>query len=97
MTMKADGHSFEVYADADFSGGYQKGHTDDPNTVKSCSAYHILYNGCLIYRISKLQTEVALSTTEAEYVCFCELEKHVDGFKVPSPITKCKAFKDNSG
>ena len=49
MTMKASGNSFEVFADADFSGGYQKGHTDDPNTAKSRSAYHIMYNGCLIY------------------------------------------------
>ena len=72
MTMKANGNSFEVFADADFSGGYQKGHTDDPNTAKSRSAYHIMYNGCLIYWSSKLQTEVALSTTEAEYICLSQ-------------------------
>ena len=43
--MKTTRNSFEVYADADFSGGYQEGHTYDPNTTKSRSAYHIMYNG----------------------------------------------------
>ena len=102
---------FEVYADADFSGGYMKGHTDDPNTAKSRSAYYILYKGCLIYFSSKLQTEIALSTTEAEYIClsqamrttkvlmrfFKELEKHVKGFKASTPNVKCTAFEDNNG
>ena len=111
MTMKTNGKSFEVFADADFSGGYQKGHTDDPNTAKSRLAYHIMYNGCLIYWSSKLQTEVALSTTEAEYIClsqslrttislmrlFRELEKKIPGFKTPKPLVRCTAFEDNSG
>ena len=111
MTMKTNGKSYEVFADADFSGGYQKGHTDDPNTAKSRSAYHIMYNGCLIYWSSKLQTEVALSTTEAEYIClsqslrttislmrlFRELEKKIPGFKTPKPLVRCTAFEDNSG
>ena len=111
MTMKANGNSFEVYADADFSGGYQKGHTDDPNTAKSRSAYHIMYNGCLIYWSSKLQTETALSTTEAEYIClsqslrttiylmrlFRELEKRIPHFKAPAPLVRCTAFEDNTG
>ena len=101
----------EVYADADFSGGYVKGHTNDPNTAKSRSAYYILYKGCIIYFTSKLQTEIALSTTEAEYIClsqamrttkvlmrfFRELEKHVAGFKASKPNVKCKAFEDNNG
>ena len=111
MTMKANGHSFEVFADADFSGGYQKGHTDDPNTAKSRSAYHIMYNGCLIYWSSKLQTEIALSTTEAEYIClsqslrttitlmrlFKELEKRIPNFDALPPLVRCTAFEDNSG
>ena len=64
------GKGFEVYADAHFSGGYHKGHTNDPNTAKSRSSYYILYKGCIIYFTSKLQSEIALSTTEADtYVC----------------------------
>ena len=46
MYMHPNGNSFEVYVDADFAGGYNKGHTDDPDTAKSRAAYHIMYNGC---------------------------------------------------
>ena len=97
--------------DEDFSGGYHKGHTNDPNTAKSRSSYYILYEGCLIYFTSKLQSEIALSTTEAEYIClsqamrttkvlmrfFRELEKHVKEFQSSKPNFKCKAFEDNNG
>ena len=102
---------FEVYADADFCGGYHKGHTHDPATAKSRSSYYILYKGCLVYWNSKLQTEIALSTTEAEYIClsqsmrttkvlmrFCkELAKRIDGFEAEKPTIKCTAFEDNNG
>ena len=105
------GKGFEVYADADFSGGYHKGHTNDPSTAKSRSSYYILYEGCLIYFTSKLQSEIALSTTEAEYIClsqamrttkvlmrfFKELEKHIKEFESSKPNFKCKAFEDNNG
>jgi hypothetical protein len=61
--------SFEVYADADFAGDWYKltAHKD-PSTAKSCSGYVILYAGCPIIWSSKLQTQIALSTTEAEYI-----------------------------
>ena len=67
-----EGKGFEVYADADFSGGYHKGHTNDPKTAKSRSSYYILYEGCIIYFTSKLQSKIALSTTEAEYICLSQ-------------------------
>ena len=105
------GKGFEVYADADFSGGYQRGHTEDVNTAKSRSSYYIMYEGCLIYFTSKLQTEIALSTTEAEYIClsqamrttkilmrfFRELEKRIKGFRASKPNFRCTAFEDNNG
>ena len=70
-----------------------------------------MYQGCLLYWSSKLQTEVALGTTEAEYIClsqsmrtticimclFKELEKKVDGFTADTPLVKCTAFEDNAG
>jgi hypothetical protein len=60
---------------------------------------------------SKLQTEVALSSTEAEYVSLSEslrdaipmmqLVKEIQdrGFKVPTstPVIHCQLFEDNSG
>jgi hypothetical protein len=111
LHLDPDDSGFMVYADADFSGGYDKQNPDDPSTEKSRSAYQIMYNGCLIYSYSKLQTEIALSTTEAEYVClsqslrtvlvlirfFKELEKRIKGFKYTKPRILCKAFEDNNG
>ena len=61
--------SLEVYADADFSGNwYKPTATDDASTAKSRSGYLVLYASCPIIWSSRLQTQVALSTTEAEYI-----------------------------
>lgn len=71
MMMKPN-KGFKVYADANFAGGYNKHQTDDPGTAKSRMAYHIMFSNCLIFSHSKLQTEIALSTTEAEYICLSQ-------------------------
>ncbi|CAJ1938910.1 unnamed protein product [Cylindrotheca closterium] len=112
MFMKPkSGKGFEVYADADFAGGFNKHSAEDPATAKSRTAYHIMFNNCLIYSHSKMQTEIALSTTEAEYIClsqalrtvlvlirfFKELAKRIKSFNYTKPIFKCKAFEDNNG
>ena len=61
--------SLEVFADADFSGNYNiKTAADDASTTKSRTCYIILYTGCPIVWQSELQTQSALSTTEAEYI-----------------------------
>ncbi len=58
---------FECYCDADFSGNWNKSFADvDPSTAKSRSGWVIFYAGCPIIWASKLQSQVALSTTEAE-------------------------------
>eukprot|EP00956_Cyclotella_meneghiniana_P000227 scaffold288_cov44-Cyclotella_meneghiniana.AAC.7 len=58
----------DCYPDADFAGLY--GHEDkqDPHCVRSRTGYVILLANCPILWKSKLQTEIALSTMEAEYV-----------------------------
>eukprot|EP00956_Cyclotella_meneghiniana_P018181 scaffold30080_cov40-Cyclotella_meneghiniana.AAC.1 len=57
----------DCYPDADFAGLY--GHEDkqDPHCVRSRTGYVILLANCPILWKSKLQTEIALSTMEAEY------------------------------
>ena len=40
----------------------------DPSTAKSQSGWIISYANCPVIWCSKLQTQVALSTTEAEYI-----------------------------
>lgn len=111
MFLFPSGKSFDVYADADFAGGYNKGHTADPDSAKSRAAYHIMYNGCLLYWSSKLINEVCLSTTEAEYVClsealrttiivmrfFDELKQRMPRVRTIKPRVHCVAFEDNAG
>jgi hypothetical protein len=60
---------FECYFDADFSGNWNKHLAPfDPSTAKLQSVWIVFYAGCLFIWASKLQTQVALSTTEAEYI-----------------------------
>jgi hypothetical protein len=60
---------FDCCSDADFSGNYNhKTAADDPSTAKSRSGCVIFYAGCPIYWASKLQTEIALSSTKSEYI-----------------------------
>ena len=70
-----------------------------------------MFAGCPIIWMSKLQTEIALSTTEAEYIALSESLRHVipvmnlceecveRGFlqDVIPPTIRCTVFEDNSG
>jgi len=104
--------SIEVYADADFAGNWNINTAEhDASTAKSRSGYIVLYAGCPIIWSSKLQTQVALSTTEAEYVSLSQalrevvpvmnLIKELKERKITTissvPKVYCKAFEDNSG
>ena len=60
---------FECYCDADFSGNWNKDYTQIvPSTAKSQGGWIIFYVKCPIIWASKLQSQVALSPTEAEYI-----------------------------
>ena len=70
-----------------------------------------MYAGCPVLWASKMQTEVTLSTTEAEYVALSGALKQTiwlmniiremkeQGFNATAthPKIHCKAFEDNSG
>ena len=58
----------DVYCDADFAGMYGAEDPNDPNSVKSRTGYVIMIGGCPLLWKSKLQSTIALSSTEAEYV-----------------------------
>jgi hypothetical protein len=62
----------DCYPDADFAGLY--GHEDpqDPHCARSRTGYAINVFGCPVLWHSKLQTEIALSTMEAEYVALSQ-------------------------
>lgn len=63
-----DSPTIECYPDADFAGLYGHEDSQDPHCVRSRTGYIITAFGCPILWKSRLQTEIALSTMEAEYV-----------------------------
>jgi hypothetical protein len=83
----------------------------DPSMAKSRSGWIVFYAGCPVIWASKLQSQVAMSTTEAEYITMSQSLRDVlpimflvnkiktHGFNVISTIPNifCKAFEDNSG
>ena len=100
----------ECYVDADFAGGWNKGDADDANSVMSRTGYVIMYSGCPILWCSKLQTEVALSTTAAEYIALSQALREVIPIMqllkeineifpthIPTPQIHCKTWEDNNG
>ena len=68
---------FECYVDADFAGNYTSETCEDPNSVKSRTGCVIKYGGSPITWFSRLQTEIALSTTEAEYIALSTAAREV--------------------
>ncbi len=59
---------FECYYNAYFLGKWKSYAAVDPSIAKSRSGWVVFYAGCPIIWASKLQSQVALSTTEAEYI-----------------------------
>jgi hypothetical protein len=58
-------------AEADFIRNWGRSIAiEDINTTRSQSGYLITYAACSLLWAFKLQTEIALSTTEAEYITF---------------------------
>lgn len=60
--------AIDCYVDADFAGLWHKENDQDPLCVKSRTGFVITIGGCPLQWTSKLQTEIALSTMEAEYI-----------------------------
>lgn len=98
----------ECFVDADFAGGWKDGDHSFPEAVLSRTGFVIMFAGCPITWSSKLQTEIALSTTESEYIAlstamrevipFLNLMKEIsDIFDFPTkkPVFSCKVWEDN--
>ena len=60
----------DCYVDADFAGLWGYEDEQDPASVKSRTGFTLTLFGCPIIWQSKLQTEITLSSTAAEYVAF---------------------------
>jgi hypothetical protein len=57
----------EVYVDADFAGGWSCADAENADNVLSRTGFAICFANPLVW-CSKLQTNIALSTAEAEYI-----------------------------
>ena len=70
-------HSLHAMCDADFAGTLNKDYANQHSIALSRTGFIIPYSGYPIVWHSKLQTEIALSTCEAEYTilsqCACAL------------------------
>ena len=65
--------SFEVFADADFAGLWDRESAgEDVSTAKSRGEYILNFAGFPVLWASKLQTQIALSTTEAECIALSQ-------------------------
>lgn len=102
--------TLECFVDADFAGNYAKEINQDPNSVKSRTGCVIRYAGCPLHWFSRLQSEISLSTTEAEYIALStaarellpmrELLSEITetfGFTTKAPSIHCTLFEDNIG
>ncbi len=69
---------FECYCDADFSGKWNKAFASvDTSTAKSQSGLIIFHAGCPVSWASKLQSQDAFSTTEAEFIAMSQSLREV--------------------
>ena len=107
-----DIESFECWVDASHAGEWtREGAEDDPSTARSRMGYVFTYAKCPILWASKLQTEIALSTTEAEYIAlsmavreiipltllFQEAKDKGIDVDVNKARVHCRLFEDNRG
>ena len=100
----------DAYPDADFAGTYGHEKPTDPACAKSRSGFIIMFLDCPVLWVSKLQTETALSTMEAEINalahCCRELFPILDmtaslgkavGLPIGVPAMKVSVHEDNAG
>ena len=100
----------EDYVDASFAGDWNTAWGDEPASVMSRTGYLILFANCPIIWSSKLQTEIALSTTEAEYIALSQSLRDVIPLitllrelrrtaphDTTKPIVNCTVHEENQG
>jgi hypothetical protein len=112
LIIKPNQEGMECWVDAVHASEWNnKTASSDPNTAKSRMGYIITYAGCPMHWSSKMQTEIALSTTEAEYIALSQAMREVlpiiwlmeeaKQIGIPvlnaTPKVHCKVFEDNAG
>ena len=64
--------TLDTFVDADFGGTFAVEDKQSPDCAKSRTGFVIFFSGVPILWVSKLQTQVALSTLEAEYIALSQ-------------------------
>jgi hypothetical protein len=62
----------DCYVDSDFAGLWNQEDEQDPVSTRSRTGYFLTFGGCPLLWGSRLQTETALSTMEAEYIALSQ-------------------------
>jgi hypothetical protein len=105
------GKSFEVHANANFAGAWVWNEAWDLDTVRSWTNYAMTFAGCPLLWASKLQSLIALSSTESKLIAASEaLRAAIPLFNIAqealeygikfngsTPLFKTKLFQDNEG
>jgi hypothetical protein len=105
-TLKVD-----CFVDADFAGLYGQEPDESPNAARSRTGYILKMGGCPLIWKSQLQTTIALSTLEAEYVALSSAMRVVipmrgliaeiaSGLKLKQSVQAtihAEVFEDNNG
>ena len=112
LIMTPNKEGMDCWVDASHASEWSnKSSTDDPNTARSRMGYVITYAGCPMHWASKMQTEIALSSTEAEYIALSQAMREVIpiiwllqeasdqgiSFNNSKPKVHCTIFEDNAG
>jgi hypothetical protein len=74
--------SVDCYVDADFAGLWGSEHHQDSTCAKSRTGYILLVANCPVIWVSKLQTEIALSTLEAKYIALSQAMRNMIPMRV---------------
>jgi hypothetical protein len=102
--------NLDCFADANFAGTWSTDTSEDPSSVKSRTSYVITFASCSVLWCSKLQSEIALRTTEAEYIALSQSARDLIPMRgllqelsaatkliVGSTIAHSTIFEDNKG
>jgi hypothetical protein len=78
LIMKPNHEGMEYWVDAAHASEWNnKMASSDPSTARSRMGYIITYAGCPMHWSSKMHPEIALSTTEAEYIALSQAMREV--------------------
>ncbi len=87
----------DCYVDADFAGLWKAEDDQDPLCVKSRTGFLITFMGSPLHWVSKLQSQIALSTMEAEYIALSQSMREIIGFREILKELYTHTFDDPTG